>query len=121
MPPQGPILVCLHVFQLSRHSLLCRAEVVDGEVKVQGPESGTAPGPGENGLTQPTEDFQVPTQLRQQYIEVQLSLSMSFVPVLLSHDLLSTLPAALLHNRMAVGCSVHVYMCPKATCLLAEA
>ena len=49
----------------------CRAEVVDGEVQVAG---ATAPGqpaqPQAAGQFTPKEDFEVPAQLRQQFIEV---------------------------------------------------
>ena len=52
----------------------CRAEVVNGEVQVVGLSS-TSQGPAaEQGAKQAAgnEDFQVPSQLRQQFIEVRL-------------------------------------------------
>lgn len=52
----------------------CRAEVVNGEVQVVGPSSGSQDQAAEQGAKQPAgaEGFEVPSQLRQQFIEVRL-------------------------------------------------
>ena len=55
----------------------CRAEVVNGEVQVVGPSSAASANQdlsAEQGAKQPAgaEDFEVPSQLRQQFIEVWL-------------------------------------------------
>lgn len=48
-----------------------RAEVVNGEVQVVGPSAaGKQDQPTEEDGTAAVEDFQVPSQLRQQFIEV---------------------------------------------------
>lgn len=43
--------------------------MIDGQVKVQGAGASANGAPGD-ALTEANEDFQVPTQLRQQFIEV---------------------------------------------------
>ena len=52
----------------------CRAEVVNGEVQVVGPSSASQDQAAKQGAqhTAGTEDFEVPSQLRQQFIEVRL-------------------------------------------------
>ena len=52
-----------------RAVFIFRAEMVDGQVKVQGASAGATGALGD-ALTEAHEDFQVPTQLRQQFIEV---------------------------------------------------
>lgn len=52
----------------------CRAEVVNGEVQVVGPSSASQDPAAEPGAKNAAgnEDFEVPSQLRQQFIEVRL-------------------------------------------------
>jgi len=49
----------------------CRAEVVDGQVQVVGPSAAGQNADGSASQEPPKEDFEVPSQLRQQFIEVQ--------------------------------------------------
>lgn len=49
----------------------CRAEVIDGQVKVQG-AAANASGASGDALQGDKEDFQIPSQLRQQFIEVMV-------------------------------------------------
>lgn len=48
----------------------CRAEVVDGQVQVVGPSAAGQNADGSATQEPPQEDFEVPSQLRQQFIEV---------------------------------------------------
>ena len=48
----------------------CRAEVVDGQVQVVGPSAAGQNADGSAAQEPSKEDFEVPSQLRQQFIEV---------------------------------------------------
>ena len=64
----------------------CRAEVVDGEVRVGAPSvaGGQGGAAGEGGTPAAVlEDFEVPSQLRQQFIEVGLAISTTLTSVTL--------------------------------------
>lgn len=54
----------------SKGWLYCRAEVVDGQVQVVGPSAAGQAAEGSPNQEPAKEDFEVPSQLRQQFIEV---------------------------------------------------
>ena len=56
----------------SKGWLHCRAEVVDGQVQVVGPSAAGQSTEGSPNQQPAKEDFEVPSQLRQQFIEVTM-------------------------------------------------
>ena len=110
-----------------------RAEVVNGEVQVVGPSSSAKQDQSaEEGTTAAIEDFEVPSQLRQQFIEVALSPPPARVLVPLPpppSSITHTHPTytrthVLIHIRCLLnqdqGCTAPLQKCKVLICRLAD-